>query len=451
MADISALPLMHTLTEFGIALCVGLSVGIERSINNRDQVKKTSVRDFSLVAVLAFVSSLFYNEIPLAWTLSFVTVLLFALTSFIIENWRSQTGPVGMTTLIALPITFLVASLTNFGVQLWTIATIMFAVLMLLELKEHMHRFVSTLERREIMDFAVLIGIAISITPLIPPGSKLPIPLMDFSGETTKIVYQYVGIEGLWKVVIMVSLMSFVAHFITKYTKGKNALILATFFGGLVSSLATILMLLRNDKANTGLADGETSDSALTSKEIFLGFVAANTGSIVKDVAVLRMVVGEEKFSLFIFPMVASLVLFFSITAYAFSLQGEPRSIRITSRPLPLGFIFKFSGIVTVLIVIMAMVKHYLGNGAVVPTSFLSGMVSSAAAITSIGSSMQQEGGISGWVASLSVVAALLGSIGAKYFVVLKRLGLKDSLPFLLPILSLASIALLAVWLTFNH
>ena len=282
------------------SLAVGLAIGTERATNS-NAPKKVGMRDFALISLLAFITSLFRDEAPVAWLLAFATVSGFSLAIFVVENTRVDTKPVGTTTLLALPLTFAVASLPNFNISFWMVATIVFLLLLLLSLKAHVHSFINTLERREISDFAILIGIAVSITPLIPPGAKLPVPLLDFSGEAMQVTYRYIGVEALWKVVVMVSLMSFMAHFITKYAKGKNALILATFMGGLVSSLATILMLLNNNKTQP---QQDTNDGgSLTRKEIFLGFVAANTGSILKDIIIFRTFVGEEKFAIFPVPI----------------------------------------------------------------------------------------------------------------------------------------------------
>ena len=140
------------------------------------------------------------------------------------------------------------------------------------------------------------------------------------------------------------------------------------------------------------------------------------------------------------------------MTAYAFSSQhDEAREINITKRAIPIGFIGKFSAVVAVLLVFMTMATFYLGNGAIVPASLLSGIVSSAAAIITVGAAMMQENGISVWVAGLGIFAAMTGSIAAKYVVVARRLGIRDSLPFLLPIVSLLAVSLLTLWITLNH
>lgn len=440
--------------NMALALATGLAVGIERQHSNRDKANRLyGLRDYMLIAVLSFLSSLFHEEVPMVWLLTFVAVVIYSIMVFIFEhlpaNEENRSG--GLTSIMVMPFTFLTASLPNFGVPFWILATIMFVVLLFLNLKTQFHTFGASITQREISDFAILIGIAISITPLIPADAQIPIPLVHWVDGVRKMHYNHISIAMLWKVVTMVSLMSFTAHFITKYIRGRNALVLATFFGGLVSSLATIMLLLEDKPAGP---DGEKTSSQLTTREMFLGFVAANTGSILKDVVVFRLVIGDEMFAPFIFPMTSCLVLFGAISAYVFTSQqaeaGGAQEIVITNRPLPLKFIFKFTTMFAGLILAMGMITFYLGTGATVIASFFSGMASSAAALGAVGTSMLQGSDLSGWVAGLSVIAALMGSLSAKYLVILKKLGFQGSKIFLLPLVSLLALGLVTTWMTFQ-
>jgi len=439
MKPVSDPSLIQLCIKFVLSVGVGLAVGIERAINNRDSVKKISARDFALIAILAFATSFLYPQNQLAWGVAFVAIVGLALTVLVIENVHAGERQTGMTTLLAMPLTFVVASLPNFGANFWVVASIVFVTLLLLHLKEEIAQFIDGLDRREVIDFAILIGIAISITPLIPESAKLEIPLVRIDElPAFHMDHRIIAVHALWSVVVMVSLMSFAAHFITKYAKGRNALVLATFFGGLVSSLATVLMLLRNNGTRRSEAE-PAENGALTPKEIFLGFVAANTGSIVKNIVAFRMVVGEDAFSDFMLPMAAAMALSVSMSAYAFSIQNKGQDdITLTTRPLPLNFVFKFSATLALLLVAMTMTAYYLGDRAMVLASFLSSIINSAAAMTSIGASLQQDGGISREIAGLAITAAFTGSFVAKYAVIARRLGLKASLPFIVPIVALA-------------
>lgn len=451
MIDLFTTSFSHLFINFLVALGVGLSIGIERMVNIRDARKMAGMRDFILIAILSFVSSLFYAQTPIVWLVSFGSLILFTLCIFVIRNMRSNKGTIGLTTALALPITFLLAGLPNFGAPFWIVATLLFGMLMVLGLKVGIHQFAKSIERHEIIDFALLIGIAVSITPLIPPEARLPIPLIDINGGHYSITYYPIMLATLWKVVVMVSLMNFIAHFVTKYLTGRSALAVATFLGGLVSSLATMLMLLNNNKK---FEPGHKN--RLSRDDIFLGYVSANAGAVFRAIAILRLAVGPEMFSQFAFPMISVFVMFLSLSLYSFYAHDEPGEarrapLRITQRALPLKFIFKFSAVLAVLLIFMAMVTHYAGDQAFIVASFMSGMLSSAAAVTSIGATMMQSGaGFDHFMAGLAIIGALLGSTFAKYFSIVRHTGLKESRPFLLPILGLGLLGFATLWISFG-
>ncbi|MBU6235250.1 MAG: DUF4010 domain-containing protein [Alphaproteobacteria bacterium] len=450
MIDMETATSSHLFLNFLVSMMVGLTMGMERTVNVREDWKMAGMRDFILVAALSYVSSLFYKEVPLAWIGAFGTVIMFTLAIFIIRNIRVTEKTVGMTTLLSIPFTFLVAALPNFGAPFWAVATILFVVLLVLGLKVRIYQFVHTIDRQEIIDFAVLIGIAISITPLIPPDARLPIPLFEYADGYITVIYRPVMVAALWKVVVMVSLMSFIAHFVTKYLKGKNALIIATFLGGLVSSLATIIMLLKNNEK-----PDETGKPApaLSIDQIFLGYVAAVTGAIFRIIIILRLALGYEVFEPFQFTLISLFVLFASLTAYSFIKlvdDKEMRNFRITQRPLPITFIFKFSGILAGLIIFMTMVTYYLGKDAFVLASFLSGIISSAGAVVSVASAMTQDASIGPWVAGVAIVGALLGSVFAKFVVIARKVQLKNAMRFLFPLAMMALVGFITLWITFS-
>jgi hypothetical protein len=231
-----------------MALSSGLLIGIERQSNRVAGQKHLGIRDFTLIALLAFIASYLQGYNQYIWPIAFSGVMLLGVVVFVFESLGAlhQDGPVsraGITTILSFPIVFLIASLSVFHVEFWLMATVVFIMLILLELKDQWHQFASTIEKHELLDFSILIAIALVITPLIPADAAIKVPLYSFAQHA--LTFQAVNVATFWKVLLMVSFMSFIAHFITKYIRGRNALLLATFFGGLVSSLATIILFLR--------------------------------------------------------------------------------------------------------------------------------------------------------------------------------------------------------------
>jgi predicted membrane metal-binding protein len=94
--------------------------------------------------------------------------MILGIIVFIFESLgrKEQEGPEtrsGITTVLALPVVFLVASLAVFNSSFWLVATVLFVLLIILELKDKWHHFVSTIEKSELFDFSMLIAIALII------------------------------------------------------------------------------------------------------------------------------------------------------------------------------------------------------------------------------------------------------------------------------------------------
>ncbi len=411
-----------------LALLTGVIIGAERQISNPTAHGSLGIRDFSLIALLAFLSSYFQQYNPYIWPIAFSGTMILGLVIFIFESIQKKTeeghSRAGVTTILSFPTVFLIASLGVFNVGFWLIATLIFALLIILEFKEKWHQFTATIEKHELVDFSILIAIALIITPLIPEGAALKIPLYSFAEHT--FAFQSLSVVTFWKVILMMSFMSFISHFITKYIKGRNALLLATFFGGLVSSLATVILFLKGET--------HTEDTDKPNERLYLAYLSSSTGSLLKDIVILFAIVPLAFFQKMLFPMVSVFLVMVALTLFTFSRATQMEGVKFTNRPLPLHFITKFSVIFSLVMILMVLVRFYLGSGWLVPASFLSGLISSASALASLGEAFKYHE-VSDLVMGFGILAALIASIAAKFFVVFQHLGFRQSGRFFLPVL----------------
>lgn len=425
-----------------LAVSTGIVVGAERQISNLDGRKSIGICDFSLIALLAFVSSYIHEYNAYIWPVAFAGVMVLGVVVFIFESLgkKDEVGVnrAGITTVLSLPTVFLIASLAVFNISFWLIATMLFILLIILELKDKWNYIASTLEKHELFDFSILIAIALIITPLIPHDAVLKIPLYDFFNHA--FVFKTIGIATFWKVIMMVSFMSFVSHFITKYVRGRNALLLATFFGGLVSSLATIILFLKGSSSQ-----GKTG---VPKKNLYLAYLAASTGSLLKDLIILFAIVPLAFFQKMLLPIASVFLVMVVLTLLSFSRATEEEEVKFTNRPLPFSFITKFSTIFSIVMIVMVFVRFYLGSAWLLLASFLSGLISSAAALASLGEAFRFNE-VSEVIMGVGILVALLGSISAKYSVVLFNLGFRSSRMFFTPILYMITIGGLAFYVTF--
>ncbi len=434
--------LLVTGSHLLMALLTGVIIGAERQISNPTAHSSLGIRDFSLIALLAFLSSYFQQYNPYIWPIAFSGTMILGLVIFIFESTqkKEQDGHsrAGITTILAFPTVFLIASLSVFNTEFWLIATLVFSLLIILEFKDKWHQFAATIEKHELVDFSVLIAIALIITPLIPQDASLKIPLYSFAEQM--FVFQHIGVATFWKVILMMSFMSFISHFITKYIKGRNALLLATFFGGLVSSLATIILFLRGDQ--------HVDDASKPNERLYLAYLSANTGSLVKDIVILFAIVPFAFFQKMLFPMAALFLVMTALTLFAFSRSTQVEGVKFTNRPLPLHFIAKFSTIFSIVMVVMVLIRFYLGSGWLIIASFFSGIISSASALASLGEAFKFNE-ISELVMGFGIFAALMASIIAKFALIYHRLGFRQVGKFFLPVLYMLCVGGVSFAVTF--
>ena len=437
----------HHLFSIGwqllMSLFSGLLIGVERQTSRLVGQKNLGIRDFTLIALLAFISSYLQSYNSYIWPVAFSGVMVLGVVVFIFESLgvKDAEGPssrAGITTILSFPIVFLIASLSVFHVEFWLVATIVFVLLIILELKDKWHQFAATIEKHELVDFSMLIAIALVITPLIPADAALKIPLFSLTDHAW--VFQHINVATFWKVLLMVSFMSFISHFITKYIRGRNALLLATLFGGLVSSLATILLFLKGvDRAANKVA---------SEANLYLAYLAASTGSLAKDIVILFAIVPQAFFQKMLLPIVAMFFVMMTLTLLSFSKTTQSEEIKFTERPLPIKFITKFSIVFSIVMIVMVLVRFYLGSAWLVLASFLSGLISSAAALASMGEAFKYAE-ISERVMGIGILVALLGSISAKYAVITYHLGVFESKKFFLPILYLVGVGGITFYVIF--
>jgi len=183
-------------------------------------------------------------------------------------------------------------------------------------------------------------------------------------------------------------------------------------------------------------------------RNLYLAFLAASTGSFFKDLLILFALVPFDFFQKMLLPIASIFLLMVALTLHTFSRARGVEDIRFTNRPLPIHFITKFTTVFSIVMILMVFVRYYLGSGWLAIASFVSGLVSSAASLASLGEAFK-HGEASDIVMGISILCALAGSILAKYGVIMARLGFWNSRKFLFPIVSAIAIGALSFYTAF--
>lgn len=220
----SPLTLYPELLPIGLALALGLLVGIQRGWAQRNAIdgrRFAGVRTFALVGLAGGFAGAFKGSEPV---LSAV-VLAASAALILLGYWRATregpnvSGTASMVALLTLAAGYLAGS--GEGVVATVAAGLMVLVL---ALREQLHGWVQSLDEREVMAIARFALIALVILPLLPSE-----PMGPFGAWRPR---------QLWMVVVMVSGFSFAGYLAAKHFGATRGVLATSAAGSMVSSTA---------------------------------------------------------------------------------------------------------------------------------------------------------------------------------------------------------------------
>src|SRR5690625_3216913 len=206
-----------------VSLAIGLMLGLEREYDRiRDDVGFAGIRTFPLATILGFVSGIL-SEV---YTPVFLFVGLGGFIVFLgigqINRTRMETG-MGLTTNLALIITFMLGIMVSLGMYRDSVATAVLVVT-LLSLKTTFRSIIKNITVQELFAFIKFVIIALLILPFLPNKNY--------------------GAGGLLNpfeigsIVVIVSFLNFIGYFLVKFVGSRKGILLTAILGGIISSTA---------------------------------------------------------------------------------------------------------------------------------------------------------------------------------------------------------------------
>lgn len=208
-------------TGLAVALGIGLLIGLERERRRRDETVGLTggLRTHAVVAVAGALAMQFPGAALVAAGASFVGALV------VVAYWRSRSIDPGITSEVTLFTTYLLGAYAT--VQPALAAAIGVVVALTLLLREALHRFVSrTLTEREVLDLMLLAAAALVLLPLLPDRP------VDGAGV--------VNPRRVGQLTLLVLSINALGHVALRWFEPGRGLPIAGFFGGFVSSAASI-------------------------------------------------------------------------------------------------------------------------------------------------------------------------------------------------------------------
>ncbi|MCJ0972596.1 MgtC/SapB family protein [Pseudomonas sp. PS1] len=399
---------LDTLLSLATALGVGLLIGTERSWSSRDNRDEelAGIRTFGLSGLFGGLAALMAGEYGVAaWIALFLALALLVVAGYVVESRYSADH--GMTTEVALLLTFLLGSLAIAESRLLA-ASVAIVVALLLNLKARLHSALNRLSEAELGGALKLLFISVVLLPALPDQGFGP--WQAFNPYTT------------WWMVVLIAGIGFAAYVAIRLFGTRHGLLVTALLGGIVSSTAMTITLARLDakKLRPALAAGLLATSALMFPRVLLEVGVVNRGLLPALLA----------------PMLTA-GLIYAAGALFYYLRAAQRPENPAEPPLKnpfeLGPALRFAGLLVVILFLVEAGQRLLGDTGVYLVSLLSGLTDVDAITLSLSSSahtdLSQSVAVRGiFLAALSnslVKAGLILAIGGRALATL-------TLPFML-------------------
>lgn len=331
----------------GIALLVGLLVGVERErARNDDERLFAGIRTFPLIGLLGFLAALL-GSVMGPWLTAVLTagfIVLVALSYYL----EAKQGAHGATSEVAALLVFVFGMLIHLDLIAVAIASSVVLTLFL-SLKDPLHRLVGRVQEEDIyaaLKFAIITAI---VLPILPDTTMGPLDVLNP--------------RQVWYMVVLIAGISFAGYVLVKVFGSKKGLSLTGMMGGLVSSTAVTLSFSQKSKEAPEL--GNTFASAI---------ILACT--IMYPRILVEVAVVNQSLLAFIWPMIAILTAS-GVAASLFLLmrkRSQASSDVDLKNPFELMSAVKFGLIFAVIIFVSKAAQEYLGSGGVFLAAGLAGL-----------------------------------------------------------------------------
>ncbi|MCJ8170143.1 MgtC/SapB family protein [Atopomonas sediminilitoris] len=373
------------LTQLALALGIGLLIGTERGwqARNEDDLRVSAgIRTFGLTGLLGGLSALL-SHTPLglpAWLglfLAFASLVALAYYGDLQRN-----GQQGLTSEVALLLTYLLGSLALFGYPIIAAAGAVVTAL-LLSLKPMLHNALKRLDEQELTGALKLLFISVVLLPALPNQGYGP--------------WQVFNPYAIWWMVVLIAALGFAAYVAVRWIGERRGLLLTAALGGIVSSTAMTLTLARLGKSKhltQTLACGLLITSCLMFPRVLLEVAFINPALL----AGLSVPLGLAAASY----LVGALYCFYQRDDG----QRTPDSDSSLRNPFELGPALRFAALLVAILLAVEVGRRYLGDAGVYLVAALSGSTDVDAITLSLASSAKGE--LSASVAERAILLAVV-------------------------------------------
>jgi uncharacterized membrane protein (DUF4010 family) len=373
----------------GIALAIGLLIGLERGWHTRDRdegMRVAGLRTYGMISLLGGLSGLLAKQVDV-FLMGFVFLGLTSVLLLAYGKSVNKFEDFSITSSIASLIAFTLGALAVFGHITLASAS---AVVMtsLLGFKPLLHGWLKKLEQEELDATLKLLLISVVMLPILPDQGYGP--------------WAAFNPYHIWWMVVLIAGISYLGYFAIRIAGNQHGPILTGALGGLVSSTAVTLDLSKLSRQQPNM------------ENVLAAGILTACATMFARTLLLTSIINPALFRVLL-PALLVMTLFTYFVA--FLLWRNARGFRTIDEiklknPFQLGMALKFGAFLVVIMLLSKLLKFYFGD---MGTYFLAA-TSGLADVDPITLSMSQmsKDGLEVSVAARAILIAVSVNSGTK-------------------------------------
>jgi uncharacterized membrane protein (DUF4010 family) len=382
---------LETFERLGLALAVGLLVGLERGWREREAPEGSRVagiRTFALIGLGGGLAALLTGPaLGLAFGLVFAGFAALMIAAYIGDV---RPGDVGATTTVAALVTFLLGAIAVAGpMEVAASAAVVTAIL--LSAKPVLHRWVERIEYPELSAVLKLLLISVVMLPVLPNRTVDP--------------WDALNPYELWWMVVLIAGLSFCGYVAVRLIGPERGVMLTGLLGGLTSSTAATLNFARLSRGSEG------------AERLLAAAAAVACATMLPRMLLVVGVLNRPLLLLLIAPLGAAALATYlgaGLLWHRPAKDKSPVSVRIDN-PFEFSLALRFGLLLTAIMLLARLVPSWLGEQGVFALAAIAGLGD----VDAISLSMARYGG-----ASVSLQGAAIAVAVAAFANTLVKAGL---------------------------
>lgn len=374
--------------RFGIALAIGLLIGLERE--REKAITFAGIRTFPLIAILGCAAAMI-NElfVPLTFIVTMAILAAISLKSY--QLTHTATSP-GITTQVASLLAFLFGGLIWWELTAFVAAAAVVTVL-LLAAKEPLERLSHHIGHEDIMAALQFGVITLIVLPLLPNRTFGPLDVLNP--------------HTIWMMVILIAGVNLISYALVKILGSSQGIAVAGVLGGLGSSTALTIGFSRRSSKEKHLVP-ILGLAIVIASTIMFARILVIASSV--NVALGRSLIWPMAVTMAV-GLISCLILWMierrRVTA------SEEMGQVTAANPFELWSAIQFGILFGIIILIAKAADHWIGSAGIYLSSFLAGLADVDAITLSL-SNLVGNGSLNTEVGTQGILVAAMANTAMK-------------------------------------